>query len=119
MSRAPELAVADLFSALGDRTRLSLVTRLGAGGALSATALSEGAKVTRQAIVKHLQVLEEAGLVNHEKRGREVLYALDARRLEEAQAFLAGISAAWDRAIDRLRQLVEQPEPPHRRRSPR
>jgi DNA-binding transcriptional ArsR family regulator len=106
---APERAVADVFFALGDRTRLSVVKKLSGGGASSATALSEGAKVTRQAIVKHLQVLEGAGLVTHEKRGREVLYALEARRLEEARAFLDGISVGWDRAIERLRRMVEEP----------
>jgi len=103
-------AVAEVFFALGDGTRLSVVTRLGSGGALSATALSQGAKVTRQAIVKHLRVLEGAGLVKHEKRGREVLYALESERLEDARAFLDGVSASWDRAIERLRALVEEPE---------
>lgn len=105
-----ERAVAEVFFALGDGTRLSVVTRLGAGGALSATALSQGAKVTRQAIVKHLRVLEGAGLVKHEKRGREVLYALESERLEDARAFLDGVSEAWDRAIERLRQMVEEPD---------
>jgi DNA-binding transcriptional ArsR family regulator len=112
MSRALELAVSDVFSALGDGTRLSVLKKLGASGALSATALSDGAKVTRQAIVKHLQVLEGAGLVSHEKRGREVLYALEPGRLDDARSYLDGISASWDRAIDRLRQLVEAPAPP-------
>lgn len=105
-----ERAVAEVFFALGDGTRLSVVTRLGTGGALSATALSQGAKVTRQAIVKHLRVLEGAGLVKHEKRGREVLYALDAEQLDHARAFLEGVSASWDRAIERLRQIVEEPD---------
>lgn len=109
MSRVPEQAIVDVFFALGDGTRLSVVRKLGAGAALSATALSDGAKVTRQAIVKHLQVLEGAGLVRHEKRGREVLYALEARRLDQARAFLDGVSAGWDRAIERLRSVVEQP----------
>ncbi len=107
MSRGPDPAVADVFFALGDRTRLSVVTRLGSG-ALSATALSDGAAVTRQAIVKHLQVLEGAGLVSHEKRGREVLYALETGRLDEARAFLEAISAGWDRAMERLREMVEE-----------
>jgi DNA-binding transcriptional ArsR family regulator len=111
MSKAREQVAADIFFALGDRTRLSVVRKLGAGGARSATALSNGAKVTRQAIVKHLQVLEGAGLVKHEKRGREVLYALEPRRLEEAQDFLDAVSASWDRALERLRQMVEGPEP--------
>lgn len=111
MSRASSAAIAEVFFALGERTRLSVVKRLGECGAQSATALAGGASVTRQAIVKHLQVLEGARLVTHEKRGREVLYALDTRRLAEAGAFLDGISAGWDRAIERLRQMVEQPSP--------
>ncbi len=109
MSRARNAAVAEIFFALGDGTRLSVVKRLGADGALSATSLSDGAKVTRQAIVKHLQVLEGAGLVTHEKRGREVLYALDTRALQDAGSFLDSVSASWDRAIDRLRRRVEEP----------
>jgi DNA-binding transcriptional ArsR family regulator len=112
MSRASEQEVSDVFFALGDRTRLSLVRTLGAGEALSATSLSGDAKVTRQAIVKHLHVLEGAGLVSHEKRGREVLYALEAHRIHEARAFLDAVSAGWDRAIERLRALVEDPPAP-------
>jgi DNA-binding transcriptional ArsR family regulator len=110
MSKARDQLAVDVFFALGDRTRLSVVQKLGAGGARSATALSEGAQVSRQAIVKHLQVLEGAGLVTHEKQGREVLYALEPRRLRDAQAFLEGVSAGWDRAIERLRRLVEEPD---------
>lgn len=110
MSRRSQEAAAEVFSALGDETRLAVVTKLGAG-ARSATALSEGANVTRQAIAKHLRVLEGAGLVTHEKRGREVLYRLEGGRLDDARAFLDAISAHWDRAIDRLREMVETPEP--------
>ncbi|HVJ20695.1 MAG TPA: metalloregulator ArsR/SmtB family transcription factor [Polyangiaceae bacterium] len=106
MSKA-ERAVADVFFALGDGTRLSVVSRLGASGALSATALADGAKVTRQAIVKHLRVLEGAGLVTHERHGREVLYALETRRFDDARTFMDRVSAAWDRRIERLRALVE------------
>lgn len=102
-----EKAVVDVFFALGDATRLSLVRRLSAAGALSATSLSDGAEVTRQAIVKHLQVLEGAGLVRHEKRGREVLYALEPERIEDARAYLDSVSASWDRALERLRRFVE------------
>jgi DNA-binding transcriptional ArsR family regulator len=119
MSKAREQLAADVFFALGDRTRLSVVQKLGSGGARSATALSEGAKVSRQAIVKHLRVLEGAGLVSHEKHGREVLYALEARRIEEARAFLDAVSAGWDRALKRLRQWVEEPQPKPRAAKPR
>jgi DNA-binding transcriptional ArsR family regulator len=110
MSKADEARAARaaaVFSALGDRTRLSVVRRLAAVGALSATALSDGAAVSRQAIAKHLHVLEEAGLVTHEKQGREVLYALAPERLDDAKAYLDAVSESWDRAIERLRRLVE------------
>jgi DNA-binding transcriptional ArsR family regulator len=110
MSIARDHRAAEVFFALGDRTRLSVVRKLGTTGATSATQLSAGARVTRQAIVKHLQVLEGAGLVTHKKRGREVLYALAPRRLDDARAFLDSISAEWDRALHRLRLLVEEPE---------
>jgi DNA-binding transcriptional ArsR family regulator len=109
MSKAPERAAAAVFFALGDGTRLSVVRKLGSGGAQSATELSGGAQVTRQAIVKHLRVLEGAGLVTTAKRGREVVYSLETRRLADARDFLEGISAGWDRALERLRRLVEEP----------
>lgn len=98
----------DVFFALGDRTRLAVVTRLGRGGALSATALSADAEVTRQAISKHLRVLEDAGLVTHERQGREVLYALEPARLESARVFLDVVSASWDRALERLRSHLDE-----------
>ena len=107
MSKGREQDLARVFAALGDTTRLALVAHLLAGGALSATALAEGRDISRQAIVKHLQVLEAAALVVRERQGREVLYTLDPRRVDEARAFLDAVSAGWDRAIGRLRKLVE------------
>jgi DNA-binding transcriptional ArsR family regulator len=83
------------------------VRKLVSSGALTASRLSEGARVTRQAIVKHLQVLEGAGLVVRNRDGREVLYSLQTRRLEEARDFIEAISSGWDRAIERLRRMVE------------
>lgn len=109
MSTARERAVASVFFALSDETRLAVVKKLGGGSALSATVLSDGAPVTRQAIVKHLQVLEGAGLVSHVKRGREVLYTLDPSRLDDARSFLDQMSARWDIALERLRLMVEAP----------
>ena len=107
MSKASKHDAEQVFAALGDRTRLILVSKLGNGDALSATALAHGADVTRQAIVKHLQLLDDVGLVRRHKEGREVLYTLETRRVNEARAFLDAISARWDRAIERLRKHVE------------
>jgi hypothetical protein len=64
-------------------------------------------------------VLEGVGLVSHEKRGREVVYALETRRLEDARAYLDSVSAAWDRALGRLRHLVEEPPRATKASSPR
>ena len=114
MSRA--VNAAEVFSALGDKSRLLVLRKLSGGAALSATSLAEGAPVTRQAIAKHLQILGAAGLVIHYRQGREVLYALERRRLDEARDFLAAVSAAWDDAIARLRDMVEEPLPKRRSR---
>lgn len=109
MSNVAERPVEDIFSALGNKTRLSVVKKLSRGTALSATWLSDGEDVTRQNITKHLQVLEASGLIKREKHGREVLYALEVTQLEDARIFLAELSTGWDRAIDRLRRIVEEP----------
>ena len=111
MSAAREDALADVFFALGDETRLALLRKLGSGPA-SATALAAGEAISRQAIVKHLHVLEGAGLIKHARHGREVLYDLEARRLRDARAYLDALSARWDRALERLRSFVEAPEEP-------
>jgi DNA-binding transcriptional ArsR family regulator len=106
MSKRSERDIVEIFAALSDSTRLSLISKLSARSQ-SATSLAEGGTVTRQAVSKHLQVLESAGLVVHEKQGREVLYSLELQRLEHAKAFLENASANWDRAIARLRNMVE------------
>jgi DNA-binding transcriptional ArsR family regulator len=99
---------APVFAALGDPTRLRLVARLARGEPLSIRELTEGEHVTRQAITKHLEVLAEAGLVTDRKRGRERLYALEAAPLDDARRYLDQVSAQWDKAIARLRALVER-----------
>lgn len=106
-----------MFFALGDETRLAVLKQLSTGTELTATALADGAPVTRQAIVKHLQVLAGAGLVSHRRRGREVLYALERRPLDEARYFLDAVSVGWDKALSRLRDLVEEPTPEARVRT--
>lgn len=104
--RKPDRA-APLFAALGDETRLGLVARLSAGGPVSVTQLTAGSGVTRQAVSKHLRVLAGAGLVRGTRRGRESLWRLEPRRLDDARRSLDLISRQWDQALDRLRTLVE------------
>ncbi len=105
MSARPSSKAA-LFAALGDETRLRLVLRLREGPA-SITKLTAGSKITRQAIAKHLRVLQDARLVHGTRRGREQLWHLDRRRLDEARGYLDAISQQWDAALGRLRKFVE------------
>jgi DNA-binding transcriptional ArsR family regulator len=98
---------APLFAALGDETRLRLITGLCREGPLSITSLTANSKVTRQAIAKHLQVLKNAGLVRGHRRGRESVWQLERRRLEDARHYLDLISQQWDNALTRLKQFVE------------
>jgi DNA-binding transcriptional ArsR family regulator len=99
---------APLFAALGDETRLRLVARLCGGGPMSITRLTAGSNVTRQAITKHLRMMEKAGLLRSRRRGRESVWQLEQGRLEEARQHLERISKQWDAALGRLRALVEK-----------
>jgi DNA-binding transcriptional ArsR family regulator len=99
---------APIFAALGDQTRLALVARLGAGGPLSIAQLTAGSAVTRQAITKHLNVLAGAGLVRGSRRGRERIWEFDVERLDEARRCIDEISHQWNRALQRLKTIVEQ-----------
>ncbi|HMI90179.1 MAG TPA: metalloregulator ArsR/SmtB family transcription factor [Polyangiales bacterium] len=98
---------APLFAALGDQTRLQLVLRLAAHGEGSSSHLSQDAKVSRQAIAKHLEVLAGARLVRSVRRGRERVWELDPKRLDDAHRYLEHISHRWDGALARLARLVE------------
>lgn len=100
-------ASAHLFAALGDEIRLGLVIRLSDGGPMSITRLTAGTRVTRQAITKHLRVMEGSGLVHSIRRGRESLWELNQERLEDARRYLDAISRQWDAALGRLKELVE------------
>jgi len=97
-----------LFAALGDPTRLQLVSRLADGAPLSITSLTAGTRVTRQAITKHLRVLEEAGVLRGTRRGRERLWRIERQGLRQARRYLELISSQWDDALSRLQKLVEQ-----------
>lgn len=76
-------------------------------GLASSTALGAGAGVTRQAIAKHLRVLERAGLVRGSRRGRESIWELEAKSLEVARSYLEQVAQRWDGALSRLRTSVE------------
>ncbi len=99
---------AHIFAALGDKTRLRLVSRLSSEGPLSITKLASGAQISRQAITKHLRMMETAGLVQSLRSGREIIWRMDQERVEEAHRYLYQISRQWDEALDRLRTLVEK-----------
>ena len=101
-------AAAPMFAALGDETRLRLVTRLRAGGPLSITSLAAGTRITRQAVTKHLNVLAAAGLASSRRAGRERKWELNSSRLDEARRCLSIISRQWEDALSRLKLAVEK-----------
>jgi DNA-binding transcriptional ArsR family regulator len=100
-------ANAPLFSALGDRTRLQLIGHLSLGQARSISELAAGSDLTRQAITKHLRILEEVGLVQAERRGREIRFTFLPQPMDEARRYLELVSRRWDQALARLKALVE------------
>ena len=97
-----------IFAALGDRTRLALLGQLGDGRTQSITALSADTQLTRQAVTKHLRVLERAGLVRALKQGREIRFAIEVERIKEARSYLDRVSQQWDDALSRLKAFVER-----------
>jgi DNA-binding transcriptional ArsR family regulator len=103
-------ATAHLFAALGDETRLRLVSRLCNAGPLSITKLALGSRISRQAITKHLRMMETAGLVQSTRSGRELIWRMDQDRMLQARRYLDQISSQWDKALERLRALVEEKE---------
>jgi len=98
---------AAVCAALGDETRLSLVTTLSGGEPRSIAQLTGGSKITRQAITKHLRVLESAGIVHSVRAGRESLFEFDPQPMNELQEYLGRVSAQWDQVLSRLKTLVE------------
>jgi DNA-binding transcriptional ArsR family regulator len=93
----------ELFSVLADPTRRAVLEHLVHDGPQTATTLADHFPTTRQAIVKHLRVLADAGLVSPERDGREVRYVATTERLADAVAWLLDASRSWDRRLDRLR----------------
>lgn len=98
---------AGTFAALGDATRLALLSRLSRGQRCSIAQLTHGSHLTRQAITKHLRVLERARVVRCVRAGRERLFEFDPEPVHALRDYLTRISAEWDQALDRLRSFVE------------
>jgi len=98
---------ARLFAALGDETRLRLLSRLCQSGPTSITKLAVGFGITRQAITKHLRAMESSGLVRSRRHGRKSVWQLDQRRLQDVGRYLSLIEEQWNMALSRLRQVVE------------
>ncbi|MBS1957134.1 MAG: winged helix-turn-helix transcriptional regulator [Cyanobacteria bacterium SZAS-4] len=99
---------AHVFAALGDQTRLSLVSKLSDGQPRSITQLADDHKLSRQAITKHLHVLENAGIVQSSRSGRESIFQFDVQPLDELQNYLRSVSDQWDQTLARLKSFVEE-----------
>lgn len=110
MSRvdARSKAPAPVFAALGSATRLELLSRLGDGREYSITALTDDLDLTRQAITKHLQVLQHAGIVDSRRVGRESRFTVRPGSITQAKDYLTRVSDQWDESISRLRAKAER-----------
>lgn len=99
---------AAVFAALGDETRLKIVSKLAGGEPRSITELTLDSTLTRQGVAKHLKVLEDAGLVHSTRAGRESLYQLDPEAIAEMKTYLDLVSRLWDDALVRLKSFVDE-----------
>lgn len=101
-------ASAPVFAALGDGTRLWLLAKLSRGERFSISQLTEGSKLTRQAITKHLRVLERVEVVRSIRSGRESLFQFNPAPIAEMKQYLDQVSTQWDEALGRLKSFVEE-----------
>jgi DNA-binding transcriptional ArsR family regulator len=106
---APKGNVDDVLVALADPMRRRVLDALSAHHGATATLLAEKLPVSRQAIVKHLAVLEHAGLVEARKHGREVRFVVRPERLESTAHWMRNVAAAWDQRLNAIKRLAEQP----------
>jgi DNA-binding transcriptional ArsR family regulator len=97
----------ELWSAIGDPSRRQVLDLVVSNGEVSASWLAGRVPFTRQAVYKHLVVLEEAGLVSRRRQGREVLYQVRADRLDQATQAMAQLAAQWDRRLAAIKRLAE------------
>jgi DNA-binding transcriptional ArsR family regulator len=104
-----EPSIDRVFQALGDYTRRAMLERL-SQGPMSVSLLAEPFKMSLAAVVQHLQVLEESGLVKTEKTGRVRSCRVESAGLRVAEEWLRACLPEWDRKLDRLGELLDQPE---------
>src|SRR5260221_8441788 len=102
--------VDSVLAALADPTRRQLLDLLSARGQATATTLADGLPVSRQAVVKHLAVLDAAGLVDSVKVGREVRYAVRSEALDTTARWMAALAADWDRRLAKIKRVAEAAE---------
>jgi DNA-binding transcriptional ArsR family regulator len=108
-NRAGNARAAPVFAALADPTRRALLDELARRPSATATELAGPLPVSRQAVVKHLQLLADAGLVEAQRSGREVRFRVRAEPLAEAVSWIADVGGRWDARLERLRTELEQP----------
>jgi DNA-binding transcriptional ArsR family regulator len=105
VARLPNAAT--IFAALGDPVRLAIIARLCGDGPLPTIQLKLGTSLSRQAVTKHLRVLEDVGLVRSNRVGRDRSWRIEERQLANTRAYLEQISAQWDSRLERLRSFLE------------
>ena len=103
-----QIIYASIFAALGDKTRLSLIAKLRREQPCSISQLTENSKLTRQAITKHLRVLEFVGIVCRVRKGRESLFEYKSKPIEKVKTYLDLVSEQWDQTLSRLKSFVEE-----------
>jgi DNA-binding transcriptional ArsR family regulator len=108
----------ELWSAIADPSRRQVLDLLVSHGEVSASWLAGRVPFTRQAVSKHLVVLERAGLISRRKQGREVLYQVEAERLDQAARAMAELAAQWDRRLGAIKRLAEAAHAETTRKNP-
>jgi DNA-binding transcriptional ArsR family regulator len=107
LPNAATIFAATIFAALGDPVRLAIIARLCVDGPLPTIQLKHGTSLSRQAVTKHLRILEDVGMVRSDRVGRDRSWRMEARQLAKTRAYLKQISAQWDARLERLRSFVE------------
>jgi DNA-binding transcriptional ArsR family regulator len=107
-----------LWSAIADPSRRQVLDLLVSNGEVSASWLAGRVPFSRQAVSKHLVVLEQTGLISRRKQGREVLYQVEADRLDQAARAMAELAAQWDRRLIAIKRLAETAHAEDKKRRP-